>query len=166
MMAFTEAVEPESAIVHRLFTSSFPKSASWSASSSFSSSSSSPFLSQDETRRKHQQSRWTNAARPRGSPRRPGGLEAFSDRGVDLEHPLLLHLFGLQLRLLLRLPLTLKERLRQEELHSRRVQGVTTTQDQLREEGSHVTDRDCRFLRLWLRQDTNTRPSACCRLPP
>ena len=65
--------------------------------------------------------------------------------------------FSLTFPLLLLPPLALDKKLHQKELQSRRIQGVDTTQDRLREEGSrgsHETDRDCSFLRLWLRQDT------------
>ena len=70
---------------------------------------------------------------------------------LELRLPLLLLLRLLRLlhqplcRLLL-FSLALQERLHQEELHSRGVQGVATTQNRLCEEGhqgSHVTDRGC-----------------------
>ena len=61
-------------------------------------------------------------------------------------------------------------RLRQEELHSRRVQGVTTSQDPLCEErrcGSHVTDRDCHTLRLGhLNERRRPRPRRRSLLSP
>ena len=55
-----------------------------------------------------------------------------------------------------------QERLRQEELHSRGVQGVATTQNRLCEEGhrgSHVTDRGC-LLGEWRVQQARSSPRA------
>ena len=84
---------------------------------------------------------------------RRGGTVA--DATVDHQHLflelrlpllLLLRLLHQPLCRLLLISLALQERLRQEELHSRGVQGVATTQNRLCEEvhrGSHVTDRGC-----------------------
>ena len=82
----------------------------------------------------------------------------------------LLDLPELCLHLLLLLSLALQERLRQEKLHSRHVQGVTTSHDRLCEEGhcgSHVTDRDCHTLRLGhLSERRRPRPRGKSLLSP